>query len=107
MEYTQEKLIEAGGNLWENYGKKRVYFEVNDYIDFEAEFYGTGNISSCKLYGEHLSNGKGTKVLYALGDAKLFYDLVTKELVCNIREPRGFDLKDEILDNLKKKLENK
>ena len=49
----EAKLIKSGLNVWENYGKKRIY--ISDFDDMmkafpslSVSFYKTGNISSAK-----------------------------------------------------------
>jgi len=67
---------ENKGKLWENYGKRRIYF--NDLLNFaglDLAYYKTGHISSARYKGKSISNSEGYRVLAALGHTKLWYDL--------------------------------
>ena len=69
-----------GGNLWENYGKRRVYFDGVDIARRQGLDWGTynsGNISSARLNGEKISNSECKRILRAFHtyNFKLWYDL--------------------------------
>ncbi len=81
--YMEAKLIKSGLNVWENYGKKRIY--ISDFDDMmkafpslSVSFYKTGNISSAYYAGEKISNGKANKLIPA---GKMFYDCLEEKWV--------------------------
>ena len=83
MENTEQKLVDAGLYVWENYGKKRIY--INGFADMmkafpelSISFYKTGNVSSAYYKGEKISNGKAKKLIPA---GKAFYDCISDEWV--------------------------
>ena len=75
MNITQnqiEKILESeAGKLWENYGKKRIYIDIKTALNMEISYYKTGNICSCYIDGEKISNSKANKIL----SGKCFIDL--------------------------------
>jgi len=80
MVVTKEQLETVGGNYWESPdgSKKRVYFNTDSLMQFiglECEFYGTGNISSATLNGEHISNSQARKLLSDISTSKHYFDL--------------------------------
>ena len=65
-------------NLWENYGKKRIYLKIDDFaklINFSYKTYKTGNISKSLLDGEEISNRFGKEIYEDLKDLTLYVDL--------------------------------
>lgn len=69
--------LEKYGNLWEKYDKSRYYFSVEtlmELLDLKVTRYNTGNISSATLEGEHISNTHAGQMIFALEQAKLYYD---------------------------------
>ena len=76
-----EKLL-AIGNRWQKYGKDRIYFPTKSLLkllNVELDFYKTGNISDASMDGEHISNSEGRRILDALNDAKIYYDIKTDD----------------------------
>ena len=76
-----DRLIAVGGNLWENYGKKRIYFNVSDVLamaGYDYDCYNTGNISGATLNGERISNSEMRRVLQKFND-NYYYDCVSNE----------------------------
>lgn len=73
---TEQKLIELGCNVWEKYGKKRIYIgdNIESVFGLKINYYGTGNISSAYLNGEKISNSKARKLI-----DNPFYDCVSGE----------------------------
>ena len=66
-----------GGNLWENYGKCRVYFNGADIAarqGLDWGTYNTGNISSATLDGEKISNSEAKRILAGFGLHKIWFD---------------------------------
>lgn len=80
---TEQKLIEAGCSVWEKYGKKRIYINVEQMsavFGLTVNFYNTGNISSAYLQGEKISNRQA----YRLLENKMFFDCVTNKMVAPV-----------------------
>lgn len=89
-ELTEEQTIDVlvgqfGGKLWENYGKRRVYFDAGSVarhggLDWSS--YGTGNISSARLNGSKISNSAAKRIFEALHsfNFKIWYDLTDGKL---------------------------
>ena len=75
MNITQnqiEKILESeAGKLWENYGKRRIYINVKTALNMEISYYKTGNICSCYIDGERISNRKARGII----SGKCFIDL--------------------------------
>jgi hypothetical protein len=76
----EQKLIQAGCSVWENYGHRRIYMNpeaIEAVFGFRVTHYKTGNISGVNrdVNGttEHYSNTKGGKIYVNLCDG--FYDL--------------------------------
>lgn len=76
----EQKLIEAGCSVWENYGHRRIYMNpevIEAVFGFRVTHYKTGNISGVNRdfngATEHYSNAKGGKIYANLCDS--FYDL--------------------------------
>lgn len=66
------------GNLWEKYGKRRVYFDrdmVMDLCGVKVDYYKSGNVRHAELDGVQLSNTDGHRWLSSCDG--IFYDLVT------------------------------
>jgi hypothetical protein len=77
LENVKQKLIELGGNYWNRYGKKRIYFDRLDLARFtglEFDTYKSGNVASATLDGEKISNAKARNLLRKL-DSQFFFDL--------------------------------
>ena len=67
-----------GGNLWEKYGHRRIYFDAADiarYGGLDWGTYKTGNISSATLNGEKISNSEAKRILGEFQWFKIWYDL--------------------------------
>lgn len=74
MTITVEALTALGGKLWEQHGKRRVYFnELSRFLGLEANFYNTGNVSSATLNGDKISNSQARRMLWACA-GKLWWD---------------------------------
>jgi hypothetical protein len=66
------------GNLWEKYGKCRVYFDgatIASLYGMEWSKYKTGNISYAELDGERISNSEARRILQAFQWFKIWFDL--------------------------------
>ena len=64
------------GNLWEKYGKRRVYFHfdfLQEKIGLWLHYYKTGNLSVVKLNGETISNAEGRRWIESMDS--VYYDL--------------------------------
>ena len=59
------------GKIWEKYGKRRVYIQIETALNIDVQYYNTGNISSASMNGEGISNSKAQKIL----SGKCFIDL--------------------------------
>lgn len=74
-----EKQIAAyeakGAKRWTKSSMDRLYFNATDY-GCEFDYYGTGNIRSCRFDGERVSNAEG----YRFKSSKVFIDVNTGEL---------------------------
>ena len=72
------KLIQLGGNEWKNYGKHRIYLNIDvqmKLLGLEVTSYKTGNIKHAKLNGEDISNTRAAKIIGSLD--KFWYDVRT------------------------------
>lgn len=81
-ESLKERMIDAGGKLWEGYGKSRIYFnqdEICELINVRIAYYGTGNISTAFKNDEAISNSEARRFLNGLG--KVFFDLDNNKTV--------------------------
>jgi len=80
MEHTEQVKIlteQFGGNLWEAYGKCRVYFDgahIASVQGLNADRYNSGNIMAASLNGEKISNSEAKRILEALAMFKIWYD---------------------------------
>lgn len=78
-EMTMEQKLEALGiSAWEKNGMRRYYInadKVEAVFGLEIGRYNTGNISSARLNGEHISNTKAGKLLAR----KIYFDAVSRE----------------------------
>jgi len=100
--YRQEKLEKLGGVYWEAYGKKRVYFDSQELIDFKVEYYNTGNVKYAELDGEKISNGKARKLLYKLDTGKLYYDFEKEDFFCTVPG----EIREKIIEKLMLKIKD-
>ena len=67
-----EKILSMNaGKIWEKYGKRRVYIQIETALNIDVQYYNTGNISSASMNGEGISNSKAQKIL----SGKCFIDL--------------------------------
>lgn len=67
------------GNLWEKYGKHRVYFNQKALLglcNVEISYYKTGNVSGCSVDGVWTSNADGRRWLASTDG--VYYDLDRK-----------------------------
>ena len=72
----EDRLIEAGGKLWERHGKRRIYFNrLHEWYGLTYETYNTGNIRDAWVDGQRVSNNEGRGILYTLQYGKLWYDI--------------------------------
>lgn len=72
----------AVGNLWEKYGKRRIYFNapvLKEICGLETYCYNSGNLMSCYIDGEHISNSEGYRWL---GSFESFYYDVVSDKFC-------------------------
>ena len=72
--------IKSVGNVWEKYGKRRVYFdreESKKACGLVVEYYKSGNVSYASLNGEKISNSKGGDWAYSA--TGVYYDLDTEK----------------------------
>lgn len=63
--YTAEQIVAIGGKRWKpaTGNAERVYLNFwEELVEFEVDRYGTGNIRSAALMGQHLSNSVASKV---------------------------------------------
>ena len=77
ISWVAAKLMGMGGNLWERYGKCRVYLDQGELLDLcgvNISFYKSGNISVCEVGGEKASNSDGRRWLNST--SKVYYDLL-------------------------------
>lgn len=64
------------GKEWIADDKHRIYFnDLRGLYGLELNLYGTGNISSAKVDGVKISNGKARQLATDLDCAKFFYDV--------------------------------
>lgn len=71
-------LTEHDGNLWEKYGKRRIYWNSDSVlktVGLDCGYYKSGNISSASLNGESISNSEAKRLLAAAGAVRFWYDL--------------------------------
>lgn len=64
------------GNLWEKYGKRRIYFGSQYLLSLcgvEIDRYRTGNISYCAVSGERTSNADGYR--WVESTSHVYYDM--------------------------------
>lgn len=69
--FTEQQVLDAGGSLWESFGKRRVY--LNNWpalVKLEISRYYSGNISSVSLNGEWISNARGKRLM----SIKIFWE---------------------------------
>lgn len=67
-----EKILSMNaGKIWEKYGKRRVYIQIETALNMDVQYYNTGNISSASMNGEGITNSKAQKIL----SGKCYIDL--------------------------------
>jgi hypothetical protein len=74
---TLQELLEAGisARFWEKHGKRRIYLnDLPALYGLTCSYYGTGNVSSAKLDGEHISNSKARTLLADLDSMTVWWD---------------------------------
>jgi len=94
-----------GGNLWEKYDMRRIYFDGDDVAARQGlafSTYGTGNVRSATLDGERISNSECKRILRAFHGFcfKLWYDLVDGKFYFegNMDNHRGAaEMRDEFM----------
>ena len=102
--YTVEQLTKAGGKLWEQGGMRRMYFNsLASRIGLALDHYNTGNISSAKLAGEGISNCAARKIISALQDMKIWYDLTDGQF--HYKYYSRPDLAEQIIVQIRAELE--
>ena len=94
------KIVKASsiGNLWEKYGKCRVYFDQNSVLSIcgvEIERYKTGNVCSCYVNGASVSNSDGRR--WIDGTNGCYFDVQNNEVFV----PRG-RFSNEIVSSIRK-----
>ncbi len=71
-----DHLQAIGGQLWERDTMRRVYFNgLAGWLGLKTTHYKTGNVSSARLHREKISNSQARKIMSALLDAKVYFDL--------------------------------
>lgn len=74
-------MLAAGGKLWENAGKRRVYFNNTESLfGMNCTQFGTGNIKSARMDGVEISNSLARKIYADLDDIKLWVDLADNSI---------------------------
>lgn len=69
-------LKAAGANRWKRGPMDRLYITIDAAtVGLDVTYYGTGNVSSATLDGEHLSNSRATGMLGALAGTKIWVDV--------------------------------
>lgn len=66
------------GNLWEKYGKSRIYFDyefLKELMGLDIDTYKTGNICYASINGEKISNAEGGRWICSLD--RFHFDLQT------------------------------
>ncbi len=79
MQEIIAKLRALGGRLWEKGSYKRIYFSprlVYENMGLNVQYYNTGNVSGATLAGERISNSEARRIIQALDDCKIYYDLM-------------------------------
>lgn len=72
--WMKAKLLTIG-NLWEKYGKSRIYMDSRAVLDLckvKIGYYKTGNVHGVTVDGIQQSNADGRRWLYSAD--KLYYD---------------------------------
>ncbi len=95
-------LINLGGSEWKNYGKHRIYFDIDtqcELLGLRVQHDKTGKISSATLDGEEISNWRVNKIIGALD--KFWYDVKTGHFGWSRYMDRG------LANDLRKILEEK
>lgn len=102
MEFdVKEKLLDLGGNLWENYGKSRIYLDRDlalKLYGLEVRFHNSGNPSSAKLDGNKISNSKAKGLVYML--EKLHFDLIENKFGLAYGSSLSDQEQEKIMNNL-------
>ena len=97
-------LTEAGGNLWEKNGKRRIYFSASTVMGLDVNRYGTGNISGADIKGERISNSEARRIM----DCKFFYDVIDGKFYSSNTErlhTKANEAKKEFFDSMRAKLQ--
>lgn len=79
---TEIETMKTMGKEWksDDGSQHRIYFnDLCGLYGLDVDRYGTGNISSAKLDGKKLSNGKARSLCTTLDFAKVFYDVPAGE----------------------------
>lgn len=85
----EEKLIKAGGNLWEKYGKKRIYFPKElgcEILKLKIRYARNGDVIEAKdADGDHISLAEARRWTYTIEST--FFDCLTGTLVTKMERP--------------------
>lgn len=99
LNLSEEKTLKIKnsdlGNLWQNYGKERLYLNVQKVIGLQVELYNTGNVCSASLNGEKISNSKANRIVKSSGS---FVDLISGEI--KLDRHLDSEIRDLIIENL-------
>lgn len=71
-------LTESGGKLWEQGGKRRIYFNgrtIATLGGFEVQVSKSGGVAWANLNGKRISNSAARNIWYAINSGKFWYDL--------------------------------
>ncbi|KRL02536.1 hypothetical protein [Liquorilactobacillus capillatus] len=85
-----EKALQSEWKEWKNYGKNRLYFNVEESPLLDLGFYKSGNINFSEFKGEKISHAEAGKLVAS----KIFIDLDTNEL--HVEAAGDEDMLDEI-----------
>jgi len=102
---TVEQLTRLGGRLWEQGGRRRVYFNaLRERIGLDLDYYYSGNICHASLNGETISNSQARSLVSALDDMKIWYDLADGEF--HYKTYSRSDLAEQIIAGLRAALQS-
>ena len=79
----EQKVIAAGGKLWEKGEKKRLYLNSRELIALifdTVSFYRSGMVDSATRKGERISNSQANGLVTDCETASVYYDYEDKQL---------------------------
>ncbi len=102
----EDTLVEIGGRLWERGDERRIYFDdLASLYGLEVDFYDASPRLHAKLDGETISDSAFRKILDALGETEIWWDLVEDEWrykAAGVPKGRsGNEVAKIIIDNIK------